>query len=770
MRSKFLFLLAMAVLLTVVATTTPADAQTLLRTLDTPNPEEGGWFGWSVAVGDVDGDGKADIAVGAPWEDVGDNWDEGRAYVFSGADGSLLFTLNTPNSQEGAEFGYSVGVGDVNGDGKGDIAVGAPEESVGDNIGQGRAYVFSGADGSLLFTLDTPNPQEFAIFGWSVAVGDVNGDGKGDVAVGAPQDQGWAYVFSGADGSLLFTFDAPNPGPDENSHFGNSVAVGDVDSDGKGDIAVGAYFEQVGDNFAQGRAYVFSGASGSILFTLGSPNPQEWGYFGDSVAVGDVDSDGKGDIAVGAGGEDGDAGRAYVFSGASGSRVFTLDSTGTEGNFGWAIAVGDVNGDGKGDIGVGSYRGWGGTSVFSGADGSMLFSLDAVGDSVSVGDVDGDGRGDIAVGASREGEGTGRAYVFSSEIPLAERAAALAQAIVGAGYLGDGSTYGGKGWDCSDGRFVETQEIIDGYHYYYYDYANDKGVCSAGVDDGVDCSGVVFWTYNKAYGATEYQDKGNPVYYEGAHGQYKHNSEDVDEADLAPGDLLFFDWTRDGTIDHVAMYVGPNGDLGDVVESQAPGVGIVWNTKEHLTTPPPSPTPQPFVGFRRVTEPQVEMEIEGLSPIDLVVTDPESFTITKAAREVPDHLYYSEWDMDDDGELDDLVAGPERKMGEYVIHVVPEPGAAPTDTYSILVKAGDQTLWLAQDVPISQIPSAGYRISSTEGGIAEASPVGGIAELPDVAGSASGSSSPPYAALAGAAAGVVALAAGAWYARRRWLR
>ena len=342
----------------------------LLFTLDTPNPQRNAHFGSSVAVGDVDGDGKADIAGGAYWEDVGDNEDQGRAYVFSGADGSLLFTLDSPNPQPGAYFGYSVAVGDVNDDEKGDIAVGAPKEDVGGNLSQGRVYVFSGVDGSLLFTVDIPNPQAVAWFGWSVAVGDTNGDDIGDVAVGAPKervgdnaDQGRAHVFSGADGSLLFSLDSANPQADPFTFFGGSVAVGDANGDGKGDITVGAPNDDVGDNLSQGRAYVFSGANGSLLFTLDTPNPQMGAWFGQSVAVGDVNGDGRGDIAVGALGEDvsgnQEEGRAYVFSGADSSLLFSLDNPDHErlSGFGQSVAVGDTNGDGNGDIAGGAPQG-----------------------------------------------------------------------------------------------------------------------------------------------------------------------------------------------------------------------------------------------------------------------------------------------------------------------------------------------------------------------------------------------------------------------------
>ena len=228
----------------------------------------------------MNGDGKADIVVGADGESMGSKASQGRAYVFSGADGSLLFTLDTPNPQGLGYFGVNPAVGDVNGDGKADIVVGAPGENAGGNDHQGRAYVFSGADGSLLFTLDTPNPPANGYFGVNtVAVGDVNGDGKADIAVGAPDEnaggnaaQGRMYVFSGADHSLLWTLDTPNP--QANGYFGFRGAVGDVNGDGKADIAVAAYGESVAGNAGQGRAYVFSLASGPPPTPTPTPTPR----------------------------------------------------------------------------------------------------------------------------------------------------------------------------------------------------------------------------------------------------------------------------------------------------------------------------------------------------------------------------------------------------------------------------------------------------------------------------------------------------------------
>ncbi|MGH8567416.1 MAG: integrin alpha [Gammaproteobacteria bacterium] len=183
--------------------------------LDHPNPQADARFAEAVAgIGDVNGDGVTDLLVGAPFQTLVGNLNQGQAFVFSGADRSLLFTLNHPAPQGLALFGSAVaGIGDVNRDGRAELLVGAPGQRVGGLANQGQAYVVSGADGRLLLTLDNPIPQADAAFGAAVAgAGDVNGDGAPDLLVGAPEQdssRGQAYVFSGADGRLLRTLVLP---------------------------------------------------------------------------------------------------------------------------------------------------------------------------------------------------------------------------------------------------------------------------------------------------------------------------------------------------------------------------------------------------------------------------------------------------------------------------------------------------------------------------------------------------------------------------------
>ena len=381
---------ATACLVAICFSSRTAYSQELTR-LSSPNVEQGGTFGSGVAiVPDVDGDGVEDLAVGARMEDGG-ALNSGRAYLFSGANGELLHSFVSPNPESSGNFGHSVaGVADVDGDGRGEVLVGALYEL--QNTVGGRSYLFSGSTGALLRTFVSPVAGASNNFGQALSgVPDVNGDGVVDIVIAAPNQlvdnnrgAGSVYVFDGASGSLLRTINSPDL--DSNHFFGSQVAgVDDLDGDGFGDLVIGDYQSAASTG---GRVRIYSGATGVELYPLDSPGAVPQGGFGRNLAgVPDVNGDGWGDFVVGADGEPSPStneqfGRAYVFSGVDGSLLHTLTSPNpsNQGRLGSSVTgVTDVNGDGRGDILVGTREDGGATFagtayLFSGADGAVLES------------------------------------------------------------------------------------------------------------------------------------------------------------------------------------------------------------------------------------------------------------------------------------------------------------------------------------------------------------------------------------------------------------
>lgn len=351
----------------------------LIRILNDPNPQAAGDFGSDLAVvGDINNDNVMDIVIGSGGKDivVGPliHVNQGQAYVFSGKDGSLLLTLDDPLQEANTWFGVTLaGVGDVNNDLTPDIAAGALFRTVGGNVLQGQAYVLSGIDGTLIYTLNDPNPQGMGWFGgYSLSgVGDVDGDNVPDISVGAVVKtvngnigQGQAFIFSGVNGAPLYTLDNPSPQVNSQFSFGTLAKIGDLDGDLIPDLAVGAYWQNVGGNISQGQAFIFSGADGALLFTLNDPNPQPNGVFGwDLAGIGDVNCDSVPDLAVGAphknvGGKS-KQGQVFIFSGKDGMWLHTIDdpTPQVDARFGAEIkGIGDFNGDSVQELAVGAYH------------------------------------------------------------------------------------------------------------------------------------------------------------------------------------------------------------------------------------------------------------------------------------------------------------------------------------------------------------------------------------------------------------------------------
>lgn len=309
----------------------PPPGQTLLYEVTPPSRPASSVFGRSVAsAGNVTADGVLDLVVGQPAPSGG------VAHLFDGTNGALLRTLTPPAASPG--FGTAVATaGDLTGDDLREVLVGAPVLP-GSALppSTGHVYVFEGATGALLRTLTSPvaTPGGNA-FGTAVAsIVDLTGDGVREIVVGAPFTDGTeprVYVYNGATGALVHTLFSANP--EAEGQFGAAVAVArDLDGDNRQDIIVGAYNEGYGAlPKGAGRVHVFSGATGARLYTIQSPAPEKWGAFGRSVAfAGDTNADGAPDLLVGADGEDPmqaadrAEGRAYVFRGTDGALVRTL--------------------------------------------------------------------------------------------------------------------------------------------------------------------------------------------------------------------------------------------------------------------------------------------------------------------------------------------------------------------------------------------------------------------------------------------------------------
>ena len=271
------------------------------RILTAPVPEPYDRFGTSLAAGDLDGDGYADLIVGAPGLDRAGarrGVDRGAVYLYrGGADGlsSFAVRLEAPVPLDHDRFGYAVSAaGDVDGDGLADLMVGAPSADGADQD-SGLVYVFLGRPGGpgstpdQVLAIDPADAASYERFGSAVAiVGDVDGDGLADIVVGTSGPaQGLALVYRGGregvrDQPLALLRDPAGHGVDD---FGDSVAgIGDIDGDGLADVLVGAA-SATPDGGRQGSILVFRGAPGGMAPTpLRVDGPTEQSHFGRALA------------------------------------------------------------------------------------------------------------------------------------------------------------------------------------------------------------------------------------------------------------------------------------------------------------------------------------------------------------------------------------------------------------------------------------------------------------------------------------------------------
>jgi len=382
-----------------------ARAQSLVHDLRGADRSE---FGWSIAfVGDLDGDGTSELAIGSVPETA-----PGYVTLFSGATGAVLRVH--VSTQIDDFFGFSVaGVGDVDGDGVPDYAAGAPHWFVSSGF-DGSTVVYSGKSGALLWSvLGGPDEQ----LGFSIAgVGDVDGNGRPEVLIGRMGVDGFS-LFDGGGAPLLAVEER------DGNALGWSVAgAGDLDGDGVADFLVGEPWHDVHSAAAyRGRVRIYSGAT--LTWIANATGAGAGDRFGVAVAAtGDVDRDGLCDFVAGAPFErtNGGGSGSLVQCRSDGSRIWDVKGTAVGDWLGYSAAgVGDVDGDGTPDCAAGAPQigngGVGRVLLLSGADGHELFDFE--GDpsrnviyarSVAGGDVDGDGIGDVAIGDDDWTDATGQ--------------------------------------------------------------------------------------------------------------------------------------------------------------------------------------------------------------------------------------------------------------------------------------------------------------------------------------------------------------------------
>lgn len=505
--------------------------------------ESGAWFGWAGAMLDWDGDGDLDLAVGAPHHSPPGTDNAGQTEVILGPLSQYAPTITDreasavyEGTNENSWHGYTVhAIGDLDNDGVDELASGSL--NAGERagllsvwLGGARTWPVNERDRGADIVVSGDAGEEYA--GADFAGGDLNGDGVPELVIGAygaPEGSNRgrvAIVFGGnppASASFSDVADTIIEGEADGDWAGRAVAVStDMNGDGYGELLVGA-MEATGGGVQSGKLYVVYGRGGGVFWpdTLADADAVVAGEAATDYAasgralepVGDIDGDGLGDVAVGAyQNDDGgaDAGKVYLLLGRqSGWPASLADAdaawTGSPGGeLGRTISVvGDVDGDGVTDIAVGEPeatdttgadvgRAWlvrGADALTSGPIAEVasfsaagLTAGDQMGRHLfAADDLDGDGRPAWGVGAYGVDAESGAIYFFE----------------VGSTLDGDGDGVAPADGDCDDGdagSFPGAAEVCgDGVDQDCADGdvacedTGDPGETGGDTDDGCRC-------------------------------------------------------------------------------------------------------------------------------------------------------------------------------------------------------------------------------------------------------------------------------------------